>query len=509
MPKNRGKVFIVGAGPGHPELITLRAKTVLGMADVVLYDNLVSKILLDFCKRTATKIFVGKSAGKSTLSQTEINDLLVQYASQGLKVVRLKGGDPLIFGRGSEEAQFVAEKGFDFEIIPGISSSIGASAFAGIPLTHRGIVTGVIFITAHEDPTKEKPQVDWKWLANASNATIVIYMVANNLHKVVSTLIKNGMSPLTLSSAVENATLPTQKVICSELANLPEEIKKNGLASPLLVIISPNVPFRDVLNWFEKKPLFGKKIVITRPLNQNSTLYFKLLDEGADPIPFDLVETILRKKVSIRKLFDNDYDWIIFSSENGVRFFFASLELNRLDFRVLGNSRIAALGEKTAQQLRAFHINPDFVPSRYDSSTFLKEFVNSFDIEKARILRVKGNFTNDPISQELSKLCNKFVTLEVYDIHPRKISIEEETNIIQSNPDGIIFTASLIVERFFEVFGKEIALQFLNRTDVFSIGPMTQRKLIEYGVNKVVTSKVHTIEGIVETIKKHYNRGKL
>lgn len=508
MKESKGKVYIVGAGPGHPELMSLRAKKVLSFADVVLYDNLVSEIVLSFCPHFAKKIFVGKSAGKFATPQSEINRLLVKYAKQGLNVVRVKGGDPLIFGRGSEEAYFVAENNIEFEIVPGITSAIGASSYAGIPLTHRGLVTNIIFLTAHEDPNKEKSQIDWKWLANSSNSTIVIYMGSSNLEKVVTNLVKNGINPNSLSSAIQDATLPSQVVISSKLINLAEQVKKNKLSSPLLIIISPNVGFHQVLNWYEKKPLFGKKIIITRPSKQNQSIYLSLLDEGAEPILIELIQTTTKMDVSITEILKNDFDWIIFTSENGVHHFFQKMFSEDVDVRAIGRSKVAALGIKTALELKKYCIYPDFVPKNYDSHTFINEFLQSFNIKDAKILRVKGNFTKDPISLNLAGKCKLLQKIDVYEISNVETTSDRKSKITHNNPDGIIFTASLIVERFFEAFGREDSLDLLNKIDVFSIGPNTESKLLELGVKNVITSKVHTIEGIIGTIKEHYHRGK-
>lgn len=507
MKESKGFVYIVGAGPGNPELISIRGKNVLQIADVILYDNLVSEKLLELSPVDAKIIYVGKSAGKHTLSQNEINELLVHFAKENKIVVRLKGGDPLIFGRGSEEAQYLAENGIEFEIIPGINSALGASAFAGIPLTHRGLVTNVIFLTAHEDASKQMSQVDWKWVASSKNASIVLFMGAHNLQVIVSTLIEYGMNPKAPASAIQFATLPSQKVVCSELANLPNEVTNAGLDSPLLIIISPNIHFRNKINWFEKKFLFGKKFIITRPVEQNESLFYLLLEEGAETIPLELIETNLNSNLCLRDLLNTLYDWIIFTSENGVRYFFDQLAKENLDVRALGKSRIAVLGEKTARRLQEFHLISDFIPSSYDSDCFLDEFLSTFELSNSKVLRVKGNFVDDPISDKLRKVCKKLDIVEVYNIVKRVINATEKNKIINSKADGIIFTASSIVDRFFEVFGKDISLEILNNIDVFSIGPMTQKKLISLGVKNLFTSKIHTIEGIIETIKEKYKRG--
>ncbi|MGQ9818553.1 MAG: uroporphyrinogen-III C-methyltransferase [Candidatus Kapaibacteriales bacterium] len=506
MKNKKGKVFIIGAGPGHPGLITVRGKEILQIADVILYDNFVSGKLLKLCPVTAQKIFVGKTAGRHYLSQNEINALLVQFANEKKIVVRLKGGDPFIFDRGSEEAQYLAESSIEFEIIPGITSAIGASAFAGIPLTHRGLVTNVIFLTAHEDPSKQFSQVNWEWVAKSRNSTIAIFMGAHNLPIVVSKLIEYGMDSNVPASAVQFATLPSQMVVCSELINLPNKVINAGLETPLLIIISPNIHFRNKLNWFEKKQLFGKKFIITRPVNQNENLSNLLLEEGAEAIPFELTETILKSDFCLGDLLKESYDWIIFTSENGVRYFFAKLGNEKLDIRAIGKSRIAVLGEKTARRLEEFHLTPDFVPSSYNSDCFLDEFLSTFELSNSKILRVKGNFVNDPILEKLSKICYKFDSVEVYEVICKGITDIEKEKIINSLPDGIIFTASSIVERFFKVFGKEISLEILNNIDVFAIGPKTQQKLISYGVQNVITSKIHTIEGIIDTLKERYGR---
>lgn len=497
-----GKVYIVGAGPGDPNLITLRALSVLRKGDVVLYDRLISPVLLSYCRADSQKIFVGKQPTHHSFTQDEINRMLVEYARQGKTVVRLKGGDPFIFGRGSEEALALVENNIPFEVIPGVTSALGASAYSGIPLTHRNLVTQVVFVTANEDPTKPTSQVDWKLLSELKNATIVVYMGASTLPSLVENLIKNGCSVDTPAAIIMNSTLPTQKCVRGELKDLPSLVEKHSLSSPLLTIIGPTAGISNNLDWFRQKPLFGKRFVTTRSVEQSISLHEKLYEEGAEPIPFPVFDiSPITPTPSISNLLSNKFDWIIFTSENGVRHFFELLFKEGKDIRAFGNVKVGAIGKSSANTLRNYGVVADFVPSSFTSRTFIVEFSAKYELAKLSILRVKGNFADDPISENLSKQCKQLTTFEVYKINKIKKTPEEISEIIGSKPDGIIFTASTAVNYFFDVLGTDTASSFLATTKVFAIGPMTERVLRTYGIENAYVAREHTVDGIIELLK--------
>lgn len=503
--KNKGFVYIVGAGPGDPYLLTIKGLKALRKADVILYDRLVNQHILDFAKAEAEKIFVGKDPTKERFPQEEINKLLLKYALEGKTIVRLKGGDPYVFGRGSEEAQFLFEHKIPFEVIPGISAGLGASAYSGIPLTHRSVVTQVLFLTAHEDPTKNESQLELQNIAKLRFVTIVIYMGATNLAQLVEELIKNGMAPDRPAAIVENATTPRQRTFTGALFELPEIAQKNHLQPPLVTIISPCVKFSDTLNWFERKPLFGRRIVTTRALDQSKKLFAMLTEEGAEIVPFPVFSTRIIKVEDpwILLNIEQKFDWLLFTSSNGVRYFMENVKDN-LFYSNLQKLNFAAIGEKTAEELAKYNFFVKFVPSRYNSTTFIEEFRKKFNLKKAKVLRVKGTFENDPISKFLKHECRRYETLDVYEIIKENPSKEQIDNLLGTKVDAIIFTASITVRYFFELLGERKAKSFLNRTKVFAIGPMTQEVLQKKGVKKVYTSFIHTLDGVVDLMRKTF-----
>ncbi len=504
-----GKVFIVGAGPGDPFLITLKGFKALQKADVVLYDRLVHPYLLTFCKKDCQKIYVGKQARKHTFKQEEINRMLINFAVEGKNVVRLKGGDPYIFGRGSEESLALAESGIEFEVIPGISSALGASAFAGIPLTHRNLVTQSIFVTAHEDPTKTQTQIDWSQLAKIPNSSLVIFMGSNLLKEISMELVSNGMHPSTPVAIVQNATLPYQNKVVTTLEQLHLSAEILNLGSPLLAIISPTASFSNQLDWFKKLPLKGKKLIITRSANQSKSLFENLIELGAEPILFPTIETSFVDSggIILDTFTNNNPDWIIFTSENGVRFFFQNIFKMKKDTRILGNSKVAAIGKSTARTLEEFSIFADFVPTIFDSSNFLEEFQSKFEISNSTIVRVKGNFKTDLISDVLKEKCKHLIPIEVYKIIKPQHDETLISEIKDSSPDAIVFTSSSTVENFVSIIGEKLSKKLLSNSKVIAIGKTTAKKLQEFEITNYYVAKEFTIDGIIDKVLEIFKKG--
>ncbi len=499
--RNEGFVYIIGAGPGDPQLITLKGVNAIKKADVILFDRLVNPALLDYAKENAKKVFVGKEPGQPHRTQEEINNLLVEYALDGKIVARVKGGDPFIFGRGSEEALHLSKFGIPFEVVPGITAGIGASAYTGIPLTHRSLVTQVVFLTAHEDPQKQESQIEYEHLAKLKNATIVIYMGASRLPFVVEELIKNGMDKDTPASIVENATTPMQRTFFAALKELPEVARVNNLQPPLVTIISPCTFFSPKLNWFEKKPLFGKKIVNTRAKDQSEHLTQLLEAEGAKVFSFPVFETraIELDSSLLETILQKNYNWLVFTSVNGVRYFIQNLiKAGKLEF--FSGKKVATIGKKTAQEVNKYGFSVDFIPERFNSTKFIEEFTRKFNLQSSKILRIKGNFQVDPITENLRKYAS-VDTLDVYRISSLFPSKQEVDKILSESIDAIVFTASTTVNYFFEILGEQNARALLAKAKSFAIGPMTKESLKSRGVEHVFSAEVHTIEGIVDLMK--------
>ena len=337
----KAKVYIIGAGPGDPGLITLRAVEVLKLADVVVYDNLVNEDLLQYTPGSARRIYAGKQGGDHTLTQDKINDLLVREALDGRTVARLKGGDPFIFGRGGEEAEELAARGIPFEVIPGVTSAIAVPAYAGIPLTHRGLTSTVAFVTGHEDPTKEKSDIDWQALAGIG--TLVFLMGVKNLDQITGALVSGGKPPQTPAALIRRGTTPDQKVLSGTLATIAALAAANRFKPPAILVVGKVVELRDTLGWFDARPLFGKGIVITRPERQADDLAKLLAAQGARPIFFP---TIAIEPPSDWSELDaalaelESYQWLIFTSANGVRFFFERMQQKGKDVRDLKGVKI-------------------------------------------------------------------------------------------------------------------------------------------------------------------------
>ena len=494
-----GKAYLVGAGPGEIGLITVKGLEILKIADVVLYDRLANMELLQNCKKDAELVFVGKEQSKHYVTQNETIRLLIQKVKEGKIVVRLKGGDPFIFGRGSEEAIALYEEGLQFEIIPGLTAALGASAYSGIPLTHRNIVTQCVFITAHEAPGKETTQIDWKLLASMKNTSIVIYMGASMLPLICEVLIQNGMDKNTPVGIVENATLPNQRIVEGDLTNIAKIAADNNIKPPVITIISPTVELREKIKWLERKPLFNKRIVTTRPADQTKSLSYQLEELGANVIQFSVIRTeISEQNLNPRNLFNNNFDWIFFTSENGVRYFFQILFKNQLDARILGGIKIGVIGKGTSRELEKYGLKPDFVPSKFTSLDFANEFCKQFDLKNLSILRIKGDFFKDILTEEFNKYGIKLTEYEVYKLIKDVPSQKVISDLNEKGADAFLFTSSSTVNNFFEIMNKDNAINILNKSVVISIGPVTSEALKNNGIHSIIEAKEQSVEGMVE-----------
>lgn len=505
----KGKVYLVGAGPGDPDLITIRGMELLKNADVVLYDRLANDSLLKFCSENTELIFVGKEANRHPIPQEEIIKILIEKAKSNNKIIRLKGGDPFIFGRGSEEALALFEKGIEFEVIPGITAGIGASAYSGTPLTHRNIVTQCLFITAHESPEKNESQIQWELLAKLKNTTLVIYMGASTLPQTVEKLLSYGMDSETPSIIVQNATLPSQRHYISKLHLIPDLLKRENIKPPIITIIGETAVFSENLNWFSSKALFGKKIVCTRAEDQSASLTKKLEQNGAFVINFSVIKTkIYKPPQKLTDILSKNYDWVIFSSENGVRYFFNLLFNEKADARVLGKSKVACIGKETAAKIKDYGVIADFVPSAFTSSVFIDEFLKSFELINKKILRVKGDFQKDYILDSLIEKGFYIDPLQVYSIIKSQPDDKIINNLLNNGADAFLFTSSSTVTNFFDIFGHNQALNLLNKSKVFAIGPVTKATLKDFKVKDIIMSATHSIEGLSNTLIQHFSKNK-
>jgi uroporphyrinogen III methyltransferase/synthase len=463
-----GKVYLVGAGPGDPGLLTIRAAQLLESADVVMTDALVSPPILARIPKSTEVIYVGKRAGAHTVPQDQTNRILIDKAREGKRVVRLKGGDPFVFGRGGEEAEELVEAGIEFEVVPGISSGIAGPAYAGIPVTHRDHATAVMFVTGHE--SDDSTGIDWQTLARF-NGTIVFYMGIANLGTISRKLRENGRRADQPVALVSRGTTPKQRTVVGTLENI-EDVSR-GIETPALIIVGTVVELHEKISWFEKKPLYGKRVVVTRAREQASDLKRMLEESGAEVVEFPTIEigapasfeSLDRVIASI-----DDYQWIVFTSTNGVNAFFDRLAGAGKDARALAGRMIAAVGESTAQSLRSRGINPDLIPPRFQSAALLPLLEK--DQRGIRTAVIRAAAGSDELIDELRKRGGEVDLAIAYETRPVTGDLQSLENI-----DIVTFTSGSTVDHFFGAIENGIA----KHARLASIGPMTTEAIRRHG----------------------------
>jgi uroporphyrinogen III methyltransferase/synthase len=479
-------VYLVGAGPGDPGLLTVRGAEVLGRADVVVYDRLVYPSLLDRAPAGAERVYAGKAPGTAEMGQDDINALLVERGRAGQAVVRLKGGDPFVFGRGGEEAEALAAAGVPFEVVPGITSAIGAPAYAGIPVTHRGASTHFTVVTGHEDRAKDASDVDWDALAKAGG-TLVILMGAGRVTDIAARLVAGGLSPETPVAAVRNGTRADQRTVRATLATVADA----GVQPPTAIVVG-EVAELD-LAWFETRPLFGRSVVVTRAREQASELRRRLEDLGAEvlELPAIAVEPL---DFTLPPL--DRYRWLVFTSANGVTAFVdRGLVVAGLDARALGGLRLAAIGPGTAAALAARGLRADLVPERFVAESLLESFPAP-DADGERVLVARAEQARDVLPEGLSERGYEVDVLAVY----RTVAAEPDPATVErvrrSEVDALTFTSSSTVTNLCDLLGSAPSPQPL----VASIGPVTSKTATDRGLRVDVEAAEHTIDGLVDAL---------
>ncbi len=486
------KVYLVGAGPGDPELITWKGRRILEQADCVLYDNLASRALLDLAPAQAERLYVGKKKSAHSVSQEEICRLLIDRARRGLAVVRLKGGDPFIFGRGGEEAEALAEAGIPFEVVPGVASPLGIAAYTGVPLTHREHTSIVTFVTGHD-----VERIDWEKAGAAE--TLVIFMGLTNFRRIAAEIIARGRSPETPAMAVRWGTRPDQQTLAGTLATLPGLIEERGMKPPATIIVGAVVALREKLNWFERLPLFGKKIVVTRARGQAAGLSEKLRALGADVADLPTIEirpapdySALDRAIACL----DSYDWIIFTSANGVRFFLERLDASPADLRSL-RARICTIGPATRRAVEALHLKVDLMPDEYVAESLVAAFVEH-DLAGKRILLPRAAAARDLVPAELARRGAHVDVVEAYRTVIPEDAPARAREIFSAarKPDWITFTSSSTVNHFVEAAGAAA----LDGVRVASIGPVTSATARGHGIAVTAEAERFTIDGLIEAI---------
>lgn len=505
------KVSLVGAGPGDPGLLTIKGKELLQRADVIIYDALANPVLLSLAKKDAEVIYVGKIADQHALPQSEINELLVAKAreGQGKNVVRLKGGDPYIFGRGGEEAEYLFKHAIPFEEVPGISSAIAAPAYAGIPLTHRDFTSSLTLITGHESPDKLDSSINWEALAK-SDSTLVFLMGMKNLANIVSSLIAAGMDPATPAALVYRGTTPMQRSLFSTLAELPEKAEKQNFSNPSIIIVGKVTLLHSELDWFSQKPLHGKSILVTRAREQASLIAHMLEQQGAEVVEFPLIQIVPVPNPSdldfaIKNL--GKYDWLIFTSANGVKFFWERLIQKGKDSRKLHDVQIAAIGPGTADSLRNHGIKPDFIPDEYIAESLAAGLAarECNNLKGKKILLPRAKNARAILVEELKKLGAIVEEIPIYEaVQPteglqRLKSIFEEKNI-----DCVTFGSSSTVANFFKLVDMKF-LKTFPRLTYAAIGPVTAATLESKGIKADIQPLQYTIPALIKAIVEFYS----
>jgi uroporphyrinogen III methyltransferase/synthase len=503
--KKQGKVYLVGAGPGREDLITVRGAEIIKIADCVIYDKLANPALLKYTSANTEIIHVPKRIGDASFTQRQINKLLVDKASDGKTVVRLKGGDPCIFGRGAEEAALLAKAGIDFEIVPGVTAAIAAGSYAAVMLTDRNYSSQVLFVTGHEADDKKQSNIDWKLLAKFSG-TIVFYMAMGNLPLIADRLIKNGMTENTPAAVIADATFPTQKIVTAPLGRIDHKCKQQKIGPPAVVVIGAAAQSDPNLNWFMKKPLFGKNIVITRDKNGNADFAAKIISRAANPIQFPTIKIIhLTQTNSFLKTLAQlaNYEWIIFTSKNGVTVFFDCLQSLEKDARVFASAKIAAIGGKTAATLTRFGIRPDFVPTVFTGKELAGQLIEFTSLKGRKILLLRSQIASDELVDLLKQTGAKITEQPVYTIETEKNESAPLTEKISAGSiDWLTFTSPSSVNGFFEQIPLNVVKESVVK--VASIGPVTSRQLQNLDVKVDVTATQHTIDGMLAAIEETY-----
>jgi len=499
-----GKVFLIGAGPGAPDLISVLGRERLSRADLVLYDALVHPDLLDHCKPGAEKQFVGKRAGRPSERQQRINATMIEAARNGRLVARLKGGDPFLFGRGSEEAEVLAEAGIDFEVIPGIPSPIAVAAYAGISLSHRELASSIAFLTATESPEKDRSSHDWKKLATATQ-TLVIFMGRRRLDSLMRLLIEHGRTPNTPAAVVQSASLPSQRVITGTVGDIADKATAANIGTPALTIVGDVVRLREHLGWFEKKPLFGKRVLVTRPAGQARSLSQLLRDEGADPIAAPTV--VICPPTDSGPLTESvrnagSYDWILFTSRNGVDAFFDELARQGADARRFGSASVCAIGPATAEALRAHGVRADIVPDEYRGEA-VADVVQSMSgtLAGKRILLPRAAIAREALPRMLREALATVDVVEAYrSTFPDEDAQQRIRDLIEQRKiDIVTLTASSTVQNLATILGPR-AKDLLDPLTIASIGPITTETAEKLGLRVDVTATTYTNEGLVSAL---------
>ncbi len=506
---SKGVVYLVGAGPGDARLLTMRGAELLQRADVVVYDALVNPDLLRLAPSTAEFIYGGKRAKAHAIPQEDLNKLLVAKAKEGKRVVRLKGGDPYVFGRGGEEAEELVAAGVAFEVVPGISSVVAAGNYAGIPITHRDHCSSFTVLTGHEDPTKEVSNLDWARLAKDSGTKVVL-MGVERIRQIASELVTNGGDAQTPVAMIRWGTTGRQQVIEGTLATIADIAEKANFAAPAVTIIGGVVSLRTKLNWFERRPLFGQRIVVTRTREQSSQLSARLIESGGEVLEIPTIKIVppSDKQSLVEALAGlGEYDWIIFTSPNGVTAFFDYFFKAHDDLRAIGNVRLGAIGPATAAKLRELHLRVDAMPEQYVAKAVGKAIADCESVENLRLLLLRAEVANPELPKQLEEMGAIVDDVAVYRTVPETEDLTgTAARLEEEGADWITFASSSAVESFHARFDLPKHLAKFPKTRLLSIGPETSKALVALNLKPSIEAAPHTIDGMIAALEKAARR---
>ncbi|HIE16793.1 MAG TPA: uroporphyrinogen-III C-methyltransferase [Dehalococcoidia bacterium] len=500
----RGKVYLVGAGPGEPSLITVKGLEYLRQADVIIYDRLIDYRLLDAASPDAEKIYVGKRDGCHTIEQKQINLLMVSKAREGKRVVRLKGGDPFVLGRGAEEAEALAANNIPFEAVPGVSSAYAVPAYAGIPVTHRRLASSFTVVTGHEDPDKDRSTVAWG-RASLGSDTLVILMGMGNLAHIVRQLIQNGRPVSTPVAVISQGTSPRQRAVTGTLDNIINRAGEESFEPPAVIVVGEVVRLRDQLCWFENLPLFGKRVLVTRAEDMAKELSQLLLGRGAIPVEMPVIKIVPPhswKKLDRAVLNLKSYGWIVFTSVNAVELFWKRLCALNLDARWLASVKVGAIGPATARTLESKGIRPDYLPERYTSEGFVAG-LRKEDMAGYRVLVPRADIAGNELVEGLARLGAEVHQVTAYRTVAATRSISQAKQmLLRGTIDVITFTSASTVSSLLAILGQR--WQVIRQAKLACIGPNTHKALQERGLTADIVATEHTMLGLVQAIEEYF-----
>lgn len=496
-----GKVYLVGAGPGEPALITQKGLSCLKEADVIIYDRLIDQRLLELAPQ-AEKVYMGKTPPTDARAQGEINRLLIAKARQGKIIVRLKGGDPYVLGRGGEEAEALSRAGIPFEVVPGVTSAVAVPAYAGIPLTHRQMSSSFAVITGHEAGGKQN--INWEKLATAVD-TLVFLMGMKNLPQIAARLIKYGRPPNTPVAVIKNGTTPEQETVVGTLKDIATKVREHHLSPPAVIVVGEVVRLREKLRFFDNQPLFGKHVLVTRASHQAGRLSQLLAERGAKVIE---LPTIAIKRLASHKLDDaiaklSTYHWLVFTSVNGVNTFFERLSELNFDARALSGLKVGAIGPATAQALKSRGITADYVPEVYSSEGFIAG-LKAKQVRGKRFLLLRSDIADKRLPEGLTQLGAEVEGLAIYRTIPQPKAVSQAKRLFRSEQiDIITFTSPSTVSNLVRVLGNELKI---SKAKIACIGPKTADAASKAGLKVDIVAREHTIPALVMAIEEYFRK---